>query len=58
MQRIGFVLKVKTELLEEYKGTHKNVWPEMQQGDRDYVIAGIQRFFDEGHVRSSLMDAQ
>lgn len=32
-------------------------WPEMQQGDRDYVIAGIQRFFDEGHVRSSLLDA-
>jgi hypothetical protein len=29
----------------------------MQQGDRDYVIAGIQRFFDEGHVRSSLLDA-
>ena len=35
MQRVGFVLKVKQELLEEYKGTHKNVWPEMQQALRD-----------------------
>jgi len=35
MKRAGFVLKVKKELLEEYKGTHKNVWPEMQQALRD-----------------------
>lgn len=35
MQRVGFVLKVKQEKLEEYKGTHKNVWPEMQQALRD-----------------------
>ena len=35
MQRIGFVLKVKQERLEEYKGTHKNVWPEMQQALRN-----------------------
>jgi len=35
MKRVGFVLKVKQELLEEYKGTHKNVWPEMQQALRD-----------------------
>ena len=35
MQRIGFVLKVKQDRLEEYKGTHKNVWPEMQQALRE-----------------------
>lgn len=35
MQRVGFILKVKQERLEEYKGTHKNVWPEMQQALRD-----------------------
>ncbi len=35
MQRIGFVLKVRQDRLEEYKGTHKNVWPEMQQALRD-----------------------
>ena len=29
MNRVGFVLKVKTEKTEEYKGTHKKVWPEM-----------------------------
>src|SRR5258708_21030423 len=35
MKRVGFILKVKKELLEEYKGTHKNVWPEMQQALRE-----------------------
>ena len=35
MKKVGFVLKVKKEMLEEYKGTHKNVWPEMQQALRD-----------------------
>jgi L-rhamnose mutarotase len=29
MQRIGFVLKVKADRLEEYKQRHKQVWPEM-----------------------------
>jgi L-rhamnose mutarotase len=31
MQRIGFILKVKQEKLEEYKEAHRNVWPEMRQ---------------------------
>ncbi len=35
MQRIGFNLKVRQDRLEEYKGTHKNVWPEMQQALRE-----------------------
>jgi L-rhamnose mutarotase len=30
MQRIGFLLKVKPERIDEYKQHHKNVWPEMQ----------------------------
>jgi L-rhamnose mutarotase len=29
MKRVGFVLKVKRDKLEEYKQHHKNVWPEM-----------------------------
>ncbi|HRJ44205.1 MAG TPA: L-rhamnose mutarotase, partial [Caldilineaceae bacterium] len=29
MQRIGFLLKVKQEKIEEYKAHHKSVWPEM-----------------------------
>src|SRR5687768_13665306 len=29
MKRIGFLLKVKKEKIEEYKEHHKNVWPEM-----------------------------
>lgn len=29
MNRIGFLLKVKPERIEEYKQIHKNVWPDM-----------------------------
>jgi L-rhamnose mutarotase len=31
MKRIGFLLKVKKEMLEEYKLRHQNVWPDMQE---------------------------
>jgi L-rhamnose mutarotase len=29
VKRIGFVLKVKQDLIEEYKEHHRKVWPEM-----------------------------
>jgi L-rhamnose mutarotase len=29
MQRVGFLLKVKPEMIEEYKQRHEHVWPEM-----------------------------
>ena len=29
MRRVGFILKVKEELADEYKSRHKEVWPEM-----------------------------
>lgn len=30
MKRIGFLLKVKPDMIEEYKQRHAAVWPEMQ----------------------------
>ena len=35
MKRVGFVIKVKQDRLEEYKESHKHVWPEMLQALRD-----------------------
>lgn len=29
MTRVGFILKVKEELIDEYKRRHENVWPAM-----------------------------
>lgn len=29
MKRVGFLLKVRSDRLEEYKARHKTVWPEM-----------------------------
>jgi L-rhamnose mutarotase len=34
VKRIGFVLKVKADKVEEYKQHHKAVWPEMQDALR------------------------
>ena len=43
MKRIGFILKVKEDLIEEYKAHHKNVWQEMldalrEAGWRNYSL--------------------
>jgi L-rhamnose mutarotase len=35
VQRIGFVLKVRKDRLEEYKARHREVWPEMQAALRE-----------------------
>jgi L-rhamnose mutarotase len=35
MKRVGFVLKVKPDKLEEYKRHHQQVWPEMQTALRE-----------------------
>ena len=35
MQRVGFILKVKADRLDEYKRRHKEVWPEMLQALRE-----------------------
>ena len=35
MNRVGFILKVKPDRLEEYKGQHEQVWPAMLQALRD-----------------------
>jgi L-rhamnose mutarotase len=34
MKRVGILLKVKPEMIEEYKKRHENVWPEMQEALR------------------------
>src|SRR4051795_1107342 len=35
MKRVGFILKVKADRLEEYKRHHEAVWPEMLQALRE-----------------------
>lgn len=43
MKRVGFILKVKKDLIEEYKRRHENVWPDMldalsRNGWRNYSL--------------------
>ena len=37
MKRIGFILKVKQDKIEEYKRHHERVWPEMLEALRALV---------------------
>jgi L-rhamnose mutarotase len=34
MKRVGFILKVRPDMMEEYKLRHRAVWPEMQDALR------------------------
>lgn len=43
MERVGFLLKVRQERLEEYKARHREVWPDMlnalrETGWRNYSL--------------------
>ena len=45
--RIGFILKVKKHMIEEYKLRHKNVWPDMQQALRETGWGNYSLFLRE-----------
>jgi L-rhamnose mutarotase len=47
MQRVGFLLKVKPDKLDEYKKHHKNVWPEMLDALRKHGWHNYSLFLRE-----------
>ena len=47
MQRICFVLQVKSDRLEEYKARHRNVWPEMLTALRETGWSNYSLFLRE-----------
>jgi L-rhamnose mutarotase len=47
MRRVGFVLKVKQELIEEYRARHREVWPEMEDALRRTGWANYSLFMRE-----------
>ena len=46
MQRIGFLLKVKPDLIEAYKARHRAVWPEMLEALRRHGWHNYSLFLD------------
>lgn len=46
MQRIGFRLQLKMELMDEYVEHHKNVWPEMRKALSDTGWTNYSIFLD------------
>lgn len=47
MERVGFVLRVKPDRIEEYKARHREVWPEMLQALRETGWHNYSLFMQE-----------
>lgn len=47
MKRVAFILKVKEEMIEEYKKHHKEVWPEMLNALREAGWSNYSLFMRE-----------
>ena len=47
MERVGFVLKVKRDMLDEYKRRHREVWPELLDAIRRNGFRNYSIFLDE-----------
>ena len=47
MKRVGFLLKVKADKVEEYKERHEDVWPEMKEALRRHGWHNYSLFMRE-----------
>ncbi len=47
MKRVGFLLKVREDRLDEYKEHHRNVWPEMLEALRKHGWGNYSLFMRE-----------
>ena len=61
MKRVGFLLKVRADRLEEYKERHRQVWPEMLQALRETGWRNYSLFMAEdgllfGYVETEDLD--
>lgn len=52
MKRYGSVIKVKPEMLEEYKRLHKNAWPLVLKMIKDCNINNYSIFYRDGFLFS------
>ena len=63
MQRVGFRLQLKKELLDDYVKHHKNVWPDMLQALRDTGWTNYSLLLDRddaalfGYFETPVLDA-
>jgi len=52
LKRVGSVIKVKPEKLEEYKRLHKNVWPEVLEMIKECNIQNYSIYYKDGYLFS------
>ena len=58
MQRVGFMLKVKKDKIQEYKEHHKHVWPEMLDALRRHGWHNYTLFMNEEGVLFGYFEAE
>lgn len=58
MQRICFHLRVKPELAEEYRGRHREVWPEMREALRASGWHNYSLFLTEDGLLTGYLECE
>ena len=58
MQRVGFMLRVKKDKIQEYKEHHKHVWPEMLDALRRHGWHNYTLFMNEEGVLFGYFEAE
>lgn len=52
LKRVGSIIKVKPEKLEEYKKLHRNVWPEVLDMIKQCNIQNYSIYYKDGYLFS------
>ena len=58
MKRVGFMLKVKKDKIEEYKAHHQHVWPEMLDALRRHGWHNYSLFLSEDGLLFGYFEAE
>ncbi len=58
MKRVGFMLKVKKDKIEEYKAHHQRVWPEMLDALRRHGWRNYSLFLSEDGLLFGYFEAE
>jgi len=56
MQRVGFVFKIRTELKDDYKKAHDEIWPEFAKAINDYGMHNYSIYFRKDGILFAYME--
>ncbi|MFC2159158.1 L-rhamnose mutarotase [Actinomycetota bacterium] len=58
MQRVGFRMKIKPELKDEYKKAHDEIWPELAKAINDYGMHNYSIYFGKDGTLFAFLEVE